>query len=152
MFCIGFNQGYAQKASTASCGDASGSGGTAPYSVGQIAYTTYNGTTGSVAQGVQQPYEISVTVGLEELGINLDLSAYPNPTTDYLILQIDASTTLINEPLSYELYDIFGKLIERNQIAASRTTIDMAQLARATYFLKVIQDNKEVKTFKVIKN
>ncbi len=39
---------------------ASGSGGTATYTVGQITYKTFSGTNGTVAQGVQQPYEISV--------------------------------------------------------------------------------------------
>ncbi|MFM2191538.1 MAG: hypothetical protein RLZZ118_495, partial [Bacteroidota bacterium] len=44
----------AQQATTATGGDATGSGGSAAYSVGQIVYTTHTGTTGSVAQGVQQ--------------------------------------------------------------------------------------------------
>ena len=77
---IGFNQVYAQQATTASGGDASGSGGSVVYSVGQIVYTTNTGTTGSVLQGVQQPYETSIS-GLNETGINLNLSAYPNPPT-----------------------------------------------------------------------
>ena len=39
---------------SASGGDATGSGGSVAYSVGQIVYTTSTGTTGSVAQGVEQ--------------------------------------------------------------------------------------------------
>ena len=39
---------------SASGGDATGSGGSVAYSVGQIVYTTPTGTTGSVAQGVEQ--------------------------------------------------------------------------------------------------
>ena len=145
---IGFNQGYAQQATTASGGDASGSGGSVSYSVGQVVYTTNTGSSGSVAQGVQQPYEISITVGLNEMGVNLNLSAYPNPTTNYLMLQIDN----YDKALSYQLFDISGKLLETNTIVANSTTIKMEQLATATYFLKVIQNNKEVKTFKIIKN
>ena len=68
---IGFNQGYAQQATTASGGDASGSGGSVAHSVGQTVYTTNTGSNGSVAQGVEQPYEISITTGLAETGINL---------------------------------------------------------------------------------
>ena len=44
----------AQQATTATGGNASGSGGTVAYSVGQIVYTTNTGSTGSVAQGMQQ--------------------------------------------------------------------------------------------------
>lgn len=56
-------------------GNASGSGGSASYSVGQFVYQTHTGTSGSVSEGVQQPYEISVVTGLEEAkGINLSVS------------------------------------------------------------------------------
>jgi len=149
---IGFNQGYAQQASIASGGDASGVGGSVAYSVGQIVYTTNTGITGSVAQGVQQPYEISITTGMLETDIKLNLSAYPNPTTNYLMLQIDASASLSNQSMSYQLYDISGKLLESNTIVASSTTIKMEQMPTGTYLLKVTQNNKEVKTFKIIKN
>jgi len=149
---MGFNQGYAQQASIASGGDASGSGGSVAYSVGQIVYTTNTGITGSVAQGVQQPYEISTTIGLLETDIKLNLSAYPNPTTNYLMLQIDASASLSNQSMSYQLFDISGKLLESNTVVANSTTIKMEQMPTGTYLLKVIQNNKEVKTFKIIKN
>ena len=145
---IGFNQGYAQQATTASGGDASGSGGSVAYSVGQIAYTTNTGTTSSLAQGVQQPYEISITTGLLETDIKLNLSAYPNPTTNYLMLQIDN----FDKDLSYQLYDISEKLLESNTVVANFTTIKLEQYATATYFLKVTQNNTLVKTFKIIKN
>lgn len=145
---FGFNTTYAQQATTASGGDASGSGGSVAYSVGQIVYTTSTGTTGSVAQGVQQPYEISIPLGLAETSIKLNLSAYPNPATSYLMLEIDD----YDKALSYQLYDIAGKLLESNTVVANSTTIKMERYATAAYFLKVTQNNKEVKTFKIIKN
>ena len=45
-----------------------------------------------------------------------------------------------------------GKLLESGQVTANITTIAMEQHGMATYFLKVIQSNKEIKTFKIIKN
>jgi hypothetical protein len=99
-----------QNAIPASGGNASGSGGSASYSVGQVVYTTNVGTTGSVAQGVQQPYEISIVIGLEEAKeINLMVSAYPNPTKEFLNLKVENYNF---EKLSYQLFDIQGKLIE----------------------------------------
>jgi hypothetical protein len=145
---IGFNQVYAQQATTASGGDASGSGGSVAYSIGQIVYTTNTSSSGSVAQGVQQPYEISIITGLLETDIKLNLSAYPNPTTNYLMLQIDN----FDKDLSYQLFDISGKLLESNTVAANSTTINMEQMQTGTYLLKVTQNNKLVKTFKIIKN
>jgi len=72
---------------SATGGDASGSGGTVAYSVGQIVYTTNTGNTGSVAQGVEQAYEIS-SVGIKETALNISLSVFPNPTSDFLTLKV----------------------------------------------------------------
>ena len=139
----------AQQATTATGGDASGSGGTVAYSVGQIFYTTNTGTTGSEAQGVQQPYEISIVLGIDNHSINLELSAYPNPTTNNLTLNVGKAEL---STLNFQLYDISGKLIESRKIISSTETIGMANLPSTTYFLKVSNNNNEVKTFKIIKN
>ena len=61
---LGLGGLQAQQSPTATGGEATGTGGTASYSVGQVVYTTNTGTNGSMAQGVQQPYEISTTVGI----------------------------------------------------------------------------------------
>jgi len=138
----------AQQATTATSGNASGSKGTMAYSVGQIVYTTNTGTKGSVAQGVQQPYEISIVLGVENNAIKLELTAYPNPTTNFLTLNV-GETEL--STLNFQLYDMSGKLIESRKILSSNETIAMENLLPATYFLKVTNNNKEVKTFKIIK-
>ena len=150
---LGLTGLQAQKALPATGGNASGSGGSVSYSLGQIAYTTNIGTNGSVANGVQQPFEISVVTGLEEAtGIMLSLTAYPNPTTDYLTLSIDASTPLSIQSMSYQLNDMQGKLIQNEKITGKQTSIVMSNLKAATYFVKVNQENKNVKTFKIIKH
>jgi hypothetical protein len=144
----------AQEVVPASGGEAEGIGGTASYSVGQLVYTTNTSVSnGSLAQGVQQPFEISVVTGLEESkGINLICSAYPNPTSDKLILKVNTSTMHSIQSMSYQLYNISGKLLEIKKLEGDQTTIVTSNLAPATYFLKVTEGNKEVKTFKIIKN
>lgn len=150
---LGLTGLQAQTSVNATGGNASGSGGSTSYSVGQVVYTTNTGTNGSVAQGVQQPYEISVVTGLEEAkGINLSVSAYPNPTTDYLTLEVNASTTLSIQSMTYQLYDMSGKLLQNEKITDNQTSIVMRNLVPAIYFVKVVQGNKELKTFKIIKN
>ncbi|MDD4641807.1 MAG: T9SS type A sorting domain-containing protein [Bacteroidales bacterium] len=147
---LGLTGLQAQESVNATGGDALGSGGSASYSVGQVVYTTNTGTNGSVAQGVQQAFEISVVTGLEEAkGINLSVSAYPNPTTDYLTLEVK-DVELLN--LHFQMYDMNGKLLQNEKITGNQTSIVMSNLVPATYFVKVIQGNKEVKTFKIIKN
>jgi hypothetical protein len=136
-------------------GDISGSGGTVSYSVGQVVYQTHSGTHGSLAEGVQQPYEISVATALEEArGITLSVDAYPNPTTDFLTLHIqDRSGTKEDfVPVSYRLHDTNGRLLQSRLITGSRTIIGMGHLVPATYLVTVIRNNQEVKTFKIIKH
>ena len=147
---LGLTGLQAQTSINATGSNASGSGGSASYSVGQVAYQTHTGANGSVAEGVLQPYEISVVMGLEETkGINLLVSAYPNPTTDYLTLEVQ-EFELAN--LNYQLYDKQGKLLQSEKITGNQTSIVMSNLVSATYFVKVIQGNKQVKIFKIIKN
>jgi hypothetical protein len=150
---IGIAGLYAQEAIPASGGNTSGSGGSVSYTVGEIVYTTNNGTNGSVAQGVQQPYEISIVTGLEPAtGITLQLSAYPNPTIDELNLKIDSSASLNFQSLSCQLLDANGKSLEYFKIADVITLIKMSGLPMATYYLKISDNNTTIKTFKIIKN
>lgn len=150
VFVIGFTSLQAQSTNPASGGNASGSGGSVSYTIGQIVYTKNNGTNGSVAQGVQQPYEISVVTGIEEaLGISLEIMVYPNPATDFVKLKIENYEV---QNLKYQLYDINGSLLQDNKIVGNETNIVMSYYMSATYFLKVTDNNKVVKTFKIIKN
>jgi hypothetical protein len=145
---FGITTVHGQQATTATGGNASGSGGTAAYSVGQVVYTTNTGTNGSVAQGVQQAYEIT-SVGINETELNISLQACPNPTTDYLQLRIESEKL---QDLNYQLFDIAGKLIENKKITSTTEIIRMENLPTASYFLKVVNNNNEIKTFKIIKN
>jgi hypothetical protein len=139
---------HAQKAILANGSVAVGSGGSLCYSVGQIVYSTYEGTNGSLAQGVQQPFEIYV--GLQEVkGITLSCSVYPNPTSDVLTLKVE---NLDHSTLSYSLYNMSGKRLENKTLVGNETSIDMSKLVAGTYFLKVTDNDKEVSTFKIIKN
>ena len=150
LFVFGLTGVHAQEVITTTGGDATGSGGSSSYSIGQVIYTTNTGSNGSVAQGVQQPYEISVVVGLEDAaGIDLSISAYPNPTMDFLTLKIeDFSST----SLSYQLYDLNGKKMDGKDITDGITTIEMVNYPPASYFLKVMNNQTEVKIYKIIKN
>ncbi len=140
----------AQSAFSCTGGDSSGTGGSVSYTAGIVSYTTLSGAAGSVAQGVQQPYEISVLTGLEVPDdIQLEISAYPNPARKTLFLKTTSHSTA---GMEYQLYHINGSMVERNKIVNDVTAIDMENLVPATYFLKIIEKNTEIKTFKIIKN
>ncbi|MCX6185966.1 MAG: T9SS type A sorting domain-containing protein [Bacteroidetes bacterium] len=140
---------FAQRGNVSAGGKASGTGGTASFSIGQIFYSSPSGTTNKINQGLQQPYEISV-VGMEEKAkdIILTASVYPNPTIDNFTLKIE-NKQLKN--LSYEFFDSQGKILSFKPIVSEETTIETAHLTTSYYFVKVIEDGKAIKTFKIIK-
>ncbi len=147
LLCVSLAQG--QESTNASGGDATGSGGSVAYSIGQAVYTTNAGSAGSVAQGVQQTYEIT-TVGIRNTESNISLTAFPNPTTNELTLQIKDYS---NERLSYQLYDMQGKLMQNAQIATQQTQINMSSVPMATYLLTVVnQADQKVQSFRIVKN
>ena len=150
LFGFGLPLLQAQNAIPATGGNASGSGGSVSYSIGQIVYTKNAGTNGTAAQGVQQPYEISVVTAIEKaLDISLEMVVYPNPATDFIKLKI-SNYDLQN--LRYQLYDINGSLLLDNKVESNETSIIMSNYLPSTYFLKISDKNKVVKTFKIIKH
>ena len=56
----------AQEAVASAGGESSGSGGSVSYTLGQTFYSTHDGTTASIAEGVQQAIEVSVVTGIIE--------------------------------------------------------------------------------------
>ena len=139
----------AQNTIPATGGNASGSGGTVSYSIGQITYQTFEGINGSVAQGVQQPYEISVVTAIENTeGIILEYKVYPNPAHGLIKLTIKPFD---DGNFRFWLYDLNGILLQDKKIISEETEISLESLTPAVYFLKVLKDNNEVKVFKIVK-
>ena len=150
LFGIGLTGLQAQESIPTTGGDASGSGGIISYSVGQVVYSTSTGANGSVAQGVQQPYEIYVVSGIEQAnGINIKCIVYPNPVTDYLQLKVE--NYQFNN-LAYQLFDTDGKMIKTEKIITVETKINTENIVQGSYLLRLIENDKAIKTFKIIKN
>ena len=140
---------YAQEVVTTTGGNGSGSGGSVSYTVGQVVNNIYRTGSGSVTEGIQQPYEISVETDVENTDINLLITVFPNPTSDYLTIQVHDSG---REELNYKLYRIDGKLITKGKINGKETKLKTEDLTAAVYLLRISNNKKEVKVFKIIKN
>lgn len=148
----GFVGLYAQDVVHSSGGNASGSGGTVSYSVGQVFYESEEGTGGSVSPGIQLIYEIDVITGMEQTGIELSFSAHPNPVSDFLQLRIADSASSVYTCL---LFDMSGKMLWQQNVKADETRISMSTYSEGNYVLKIIQkksgENDLIKSFKIIK-
>ncbi len=147
LFCASMI--FAQEGIHTSGGEATGTGGNVSYSVGQLFVGSPTGTGGIVTEGVQQPYEIFIVTEIENpYAVDLSLSAYPNPAIDNLNLQVES---IQNSDLSYLLTDLNGRVLSMSNITETITQIDMSKLPSATYFVKVMNIEKEIKVFKIIK-
>jgi len=130
-------------------GNVTGSGGSVSYTVGQVTYRSLCGTNGTIIQGVQQPIEISVVTAIENTSaIIIECTVYPNPTRGLIKLIVE---TLEHENIKFRLYDINGVLLQDKKVESRETEISMENLSSSIYFLKVINNNKEVKVFKIVK-
>jgi hypothetical protein len=149
LLCASFTVVQAQNSAVSSGGTATGEGGTASYSVGQVFHQTIEGDGGTLSEGVQQPYIIIIETGIETANkIELKAVAYPNPTTDKLILEI-ADFKIAD--LSYKITDINGKVIQKSNISSNKTEVSMNTYESGTYLFHINKNNTNVKTFKVIK-
>ena len=139
----------AQVAITTAGGSSSGSMGSVSYTIGQVVYSSSLTSSGNITAGVQQPYEITMITEIKEAkDIDFFISAFPNPTFDNITLKIDNYKF---EKLICNLTDINGKQLISLKIINKETSVKLTNLKPSTYFMKILDNNKEIKVFKIIK-
>ena len=139
----------AQETISVSAVEATGSGGKVSYTIGQLVYTNPTTAAGSLNQGIQQSIEFVTLSNPELTALTLKALTYPNPTTDFIILALkDANLTGV----SYTMYDLLGRFVNKGTVATFETKIGMKSLPIGEYILRVQQNNQALKTFKIIKN
>ena len=139
----------AQEAMISAGGNASGINASTSYSIGQIVYTLCLGENGSINQGVQNQYEISVfTDIIDPDNTKIQCVIFPNPTSSIIKLTV---SDLPFDNIRYALYDIQGKIQRNNNIIKPEEILNLSELATGVYFLKIYSKDVEIKSFKIIK-
>jgi hypothetical protein len=141
---------YSQQDFVAAGHDASGSNGSVSYSIGQVAYVSETVTSGNINQGVQQPIEIFELTNSEFDSTSFNAILYPNPASTEVILSINSLN--LDSTIEYQLTDITGKLIKSGRINTTETRIDVVGFPQACYFVNILDSNKILKSFKLLKN
>ncbi len=91
----------------------------------------------------------SVT-GVKDQSIIKGFKAFPNPMADELSFEFELNSA--NHIMSYQLIDALGKVISKNNIVDSKTTINTSALDKGFYFLQIRDENgKAIKTTKLVK-
>lgn len=137
-----------QQTISAAGGNVMSSAGSVSYTIGQTFFTTHSGTSGSVAEGVQHPYETLVVSVTDQVHEIFHLNIFPNPTADFLIIENTAES--ISE---YRLFlqDISGRLLEERKLSGAKELLEVNHLIPGTYFLTIFNSEGKSANFKILK-
>jgi hypothetical protein len=116
-------------------------------------WTTYDGTVDEVNNTVSYTFNDPVsfkavtassadaTLTVEDIyPLDARISVYPNPTANRVYIQGE-------NILQAELFDLRGRKVK----ATNQEQIDLSDMGRGTFILKVTSDNNNSKSFKIIK-
>jgi hypothetical protein len=137
----------AQERTVSSGGETTGSSGSVSYTIGLPDYSNYTGSSGSITEGVQQPYEL-FAVGIEEWNMSWEMNVFPNPTTSFLTVSMKESL----KNASYTLTDAQGRLVQQGTLPDMENTIDLQSLAMSNYYLNIRVEEQNVRTYQIVKN
>jgi hypothetical protein len=120
-----------------------------PYAVGPTFYgNKVASKVNSITETVQTYTPVVDASGLNENKLEMNLTIFPNPSNDFIAVQIES---LNSETVEVLLYDALGKLVQNSVIYPGSTIcyLDTKALFAGEYLVNVIQNNKTI-TKKVI--
>ncbi|MBI5540743.1 MAG: T9SS type A sorting domain-containing protein [Bacteroidia bacterium] len=119
--------------------------GSVSYTIGEPVIETYTNSSNVLTQGFNQT-KLTVTEVSTLNNLNIEVSAYPNPTQEFVIIKTSSFVDL-----NYEVFDSKGRIIIMNDINESETSIKFNTVSTGIYFIKLFKYDKEIKTFKIEK-
>lgn len=118
------------------------------FSIGQLNFQTNSRGGVSQIQGIQQPFEINELSLKSKENQRISVKLFPNPTSANIIIIIEDRRDI--EYLG-SLYDKIGKKLKEVGIKNNYSTINMTELPKGLYILKIISKDKE-SSFQILKN
>ena len=114
------------------------------YSIGQVFYANSSNAVFSNNEGIGQSFEIEL-VAANSLKSNTDVSLYPNPVNDKLVIENGSQDTY-----EYQILDLSGKQIVVGKLSFGKQIISVSALKEAIYILK-ITGNNSIESYKIKK-
>lgn len=130
--------------------EATSSSASISYTVGELVVETGTSSSSVLTQGYQQGF--LTPVAIDEVPAELAISLYPNPTSEFLILE----SANLNKFDQITMYDINGKLLwseNGNSQVENRLRVDFTPYAAGNYILKLVDSqNQESYSYSVVKS
>ncbi len=117
------------------------------WSLGESVTATHSAGDYVITQGFHQ--NTYVITAVENLATDVNISVYPNPTTDLITIDFPSFEGLGNV---ITVTDINGKILQQTEVTTDKEQFDFFNYANGVYFLSVKQENQTIKSFKIIKN
>jgi hypothetical protein len=122
------------------------------WTLGELETETFSSSESILTQGFHQS-DVDLSVTQAEVHKASNITIFPNPVVDQ-ILVVAVDPYIISESrsgLTAKLVNVYGEVIQTEDIKEQNHSISLAQHAPGIYFLVVNQNNRLLKTFKVIK-
>tara|TARA_B100000678_G_C18129895_1_gene470237 strand:+ start:249 stop:713 length:465 start_codon:yes stop_codon:yes gene_type:complete len=127
---------YGQQAALSSGLEGRGTGGTFSASAGLPGFTFYADATGSLALGVQHPWESFSLSFPSTFSLQGAVHLYPVPATDRLCIRMDSL-----KDGYYQVFDGGGRLVQKGPLRNSVTEIQLSALQSGHYHISIFQDH-----------
>ena len=124
------------------------SAGSLSFTLGELVIDTKNTGVVILTQGFHQT-KLIITAISDLPEQRFSISAFPNPTNDYVNLKIEKGDI---HDIEFILFDMQGKVLSNQKIENSNTEIQFSGYNSGNYLMKVLQKGKQIQTFKIIKN
>ena len=120
------------------------------WSIGECVTATHNAGDYVITQGLHQGNYVVTSV--EDLAADINISVYPNPTTDLISVSFTDLPSSNGHGNVIIITDINGKILQQAEVTSNVEQLNFSTYANGIYFLTVKQESKLIKSFKIIKN
>ncbi|MCO5248205.1 MAG: T9SS type A sorting domain-containing protein [Chitinophagales bacterium] len=119
-------------------GDIYGNIANVSYSIGQLNYISSKTNSHLIVEGVQQLESHTTTTGITKYD-NLQIDAWPNPTSNWVHLSINGK---LPQKLDYVLINVKGQYLHAKKMNSSSVDIDMTTFTSGIYILPQNRNRK----------
>ncbi len=140
---------WSQQAVLPAGGDATNASGSVSYSVGQVFYSNYSSSEGSVHEGVQHAFEW-YPVSIKNTEYEPSLNIFPNPSTGQVFIQHKFDSAELGT-YHIRLVDAHGNLLEYYKLDGIQGQMDLNGHSPGWYTLLVYGKEGVLQTFKILK-
>jgi hypothetical protein len=117
-----------------------------------MAYNAYAANCGTFSTGEVEDYTVIIlpaqaaksSVTLDQVTGSRQLTAYPNPASNQITIRNNNHKMLG----TVSIYDFSGKMIYKNFVGSSQTTIDLENFSQGVYYVRSDQSSSTIKFVK----